>query len=134
MENKKVTSIEELREIASGKIIPLPPFFGGENETFNVRVKRPSILGLMESGKIPNNLKAKVEELFSGTKEFDTDESENLLGDMYKLAEIFARETLVEPTYQDLEDLGITLTDEQLMVLMNFAQQGMAALGDFRKE
>ena len=40
----------------------------------------------------------------------------------------------VEPTYQQLKDNNIQLTDDQLMFVFNYTQRGVTALGSFRSQ
>lgn len=128
----KVTDIETLVKSASGEIVQLPSFT--ESVPFIARVKRPSLLGLVKSGKIPNNLLVKTNELFIQDGEgFDTEDS-NMMADLCNVLEMIAGETLVEPSYKDLTAAGVELTDEQLMALFNYSQRGVAALESFRTE
>ena len=53
---------------------------------------------------------------------------------LYDVLDIIASETLVEPTYEDIKNVGLELTDEQMMFLFNYSQQGVKALESFRTE
>ena len=64
---------------------------------------------------------------------FDVEE-ENMMEQMFDVLELMASETFVEPTYDELKEAGIQLTDEQLMFIFNYAQQGVRALESFRTE
>lgn len=64
---------------------------------------------------------------------FDPDE-ENMMAQMFDVLELMAQETFVEPTYSEIKDAGIELTDEQMMFIFNYAQQGVKALESFRTE
>ena len=76
----KVTDIETLVKSASGEIVQLPSFT--ESVPFIARVKRPSLLGLVKSGKIPNNLLVKTNELFiQDGAGFDTEDN-NMMADL----------------------------------------------------
>ena len=128
----KVTDIETLVKSASGEIVQLPSFT--ESVPFIAKVKRPSLLGLVKSGKIPNNLLVKTNELFiQDGAGFDTEDN-NMMVDLCDVLEMIAGETLVEPSYKDLTAAGVELTDEQLMALFNYSQRGVAALESFRTE
>lgn len=129
--NLMITSIRELEEISKGAVIELPAF--SPEHRFIARVKRPSLLKLMAEGAIPNSLKTKANELFAGRATFSVDD-DKALSELYDLLKIFAGACLVEPSIEDLERVGISLTDEQLMFLFNYAQKGMKTLGDFRKK
>lgn len=127
-----VTSIAELRSYANGQIVELPPF--AEGQPFYARLKRPSLLGLVKSGKIPNELLVKANALFvSDNSGFDPDERD-MMSQMFDVLYVLAKETLVEPSMDELNAAGISLTDEQLMFLFNYGQQGVRALGNFRTE
>lgn len=125
-----VTSIEQLKQDASGEIVKLPSF--KNNAEFVARLRRPSLLKLARSGKIPNTLLTKTNELFiESGKGFDTDDTK-LLDELFEVLEIIAGETFVEPKYEDIVNAGIELTDEQLMFLFTYSQQGVQDLESFR--
>ena len=131
-ENKemKVTSLKQLKEYSKGQLVSLPCF--GEGQEFIARVKRPSMLKLISNGVIPNTLLIKAQQLFlEETESFDPDD-ENVLKEMLGVLEVIAKESLIEPKYQDIIDNGLQLTDEQLMFLYNYSQQGIKALEPFR--
>lgn len=131
-EEVKVTSIEQLKQDASGELVELPKF--KNNSEFVARLRRPSLLKLVRSGKIPNTLLTKTNELFiESGKGFDTDDTK-LLDELFKVLEIIAGETFVEPKYEDIVNAGIELTDEQLMFLFTYSQQGVQDLESFRTE
>ena len=134
MERKevKVTSIEQLKQDASGELVELPKF--KNNSEFVARLRRPSLLKLVRSGKIPNTLLTKTNELFiESGKGFDTDDTK-LLDELFEVLEIIAGETFVEPKYEEIVNAGIELTDEQLMFLFTYSQQGVQDLESFRTE
>ena len=125
-----VTSIHDLQNYGKGQIVKLPDF--SEGQPFIARVKRPSMLVLAKSGKIPNSLLNAASQLFAkGGGGLDADD-ENMLKDMYDLCHLMAEATLVEPTVKDIEDAGLTLTDEQMMAIFNYSQEGSKALESFR--
>lgn len=131
-EELKVTSIEQLKQDASGELVELPKF--KNNSEFVARLRRPSLLKLVRSGKIPNTLLTKTNELFiESGKGFDTDDTK-LLDELFEVLEIIAGETFVEPKYEDIVNAGIELTDEQLMFLFTYSQQGVQDLESFRTE
>uniref|UniRef100_A0AAU8AZJ0 Tail assembly chaperone n=1 Tax=Dulem virus 36 TaxID=3145754 RepID=A0AAU8AZJ0_9CAUD len=129
--NMEVTSLSKLKEYASGQIVELPAF--AEGQPFYARLKRPSMIGLAMKGKIPNALLGKANELFSGDQTVDTAD-ENTLNQLGEILELFANEVFVEPTYQDMKDAGIELTDEQYMFIFNYSQLGVRALENFRPD
>lgn len=131
-EKATVTSIDELKRYSSGAVVELPCF--AEGQPFVARLKRPSLLGMVKQGKIPNTLLVRANELFvqDGTG-FDPDE-QDMMSQMFDVLELLARETFVEPTYTEIKEAGIELTDEQMMFIFNYAQQGVKALESFRTE
>ena len=132
VEGLKLTSIEELKKYANGIVVELPSF--SEGQPFVARLKRPSLLSMVKQGKIPNTLLVRANELFVQTGAgFDVEE-ENMMEQMFDVLELMASETFVEPTYDELKEAGIQLTDEQLMFIFNYAQQGVRALESFRTE
>lgn len=132
VEELKLTSIEELKKYANGTVVELPSF--SEGQPFVARLKRPSLLSMVKQGKIPNTLLVRANELFVQTGAgFDVEE-ESMMEQMFDVLELMASETFVEPTYDELKEAGIQLTDEQLMFIFNYAQQGVRALESFRTE
>ncbi len=124
-----VTSIEKIKETSGGKEVELPSF---DDETpFIVKLRRPSLLMLCKSGKIPNQLLASAAELFEGRAK-NTLQKENGLDEMLSIMEVICEASFVEPTYNQLQENGIELTDEQMMAVFNYSQQGVRALEQFR--
>nr|DAI20204.1 MAG TPA: hypothetical protein [Caudoviricetes sp.] len=127
-----VTSIADLQAYGAGQIVELPPF--AEGQPFFARLKRPSLLGLVKHGKIPNELLVKANSLFvSAGAGLDPDEAD-MMSQMFDVLYVLAGETLVEPSMKELEAAGVELTDEQLMFLFTYGQQGVRALSNFRTE
>lgn len=128
-----ITSIEQLKEYMQGAIVRLPDFADGQE--FYARLKRPSLLGMVKCGKIPNSLLTKTNELFVDSESVgDNMQDEKLLSDMFDIMEIIAGETLVEPTFEELKENGIELTDQQMMFLFSYSQRGVNTLEQFRNE
>ena len=129
---QNVTSIDTLKKYSNGTIVELPPF--AEGQQFFAKLKRPSLLGMVKQGKIPNTLLVRANELFVQTGAgFDPDEKD-MMSQMFDVLELIAEETFVEPRYEDIQREGIELTDEQMMFIFNYAQQGVRALESFRTE
>ena len=132
VEGLQITSIDELKSYANGTVVELPSF--SEGQPFVARLKRPSLLGMVKQGKIPNTLLVRANELFVQTGAgFDVEE-ENMMEQVFDVLDLMAGETFVEPTYKEIKEAGIQLTDEQLMFIFNYAQQGVRALESFRTE
>lgn len=127
-----VTSIEDLKNYASGTVVEMPPF--AEGQPLIARLKRPSILGMAKQGKIPNSLLVKANELFLQNGAGLDSEEEDTMKQLYDVLDLIAKETLVEPTYEEIKSVGLELTDEQMMFLFNYSQQGVKALESFRTE
>lgn len=130
MDNMKVTSIQDLVEFSRGEIVQLPSF--REGCPFIARLKRPSLMMLVKSGKIPNQLITSANKLFNG-KGID-DSKEESMGQAMEIFEIICDSTFVEPKYADLKEAGVELTDEQFMAVFNYTQAGVKALIPFRGE
>lgn len=128
---EQVTSLEQLKQYANGNIVRLPDF--AEGQPFIAKLKRPSILGMAKQGKIPNSLLVKTNELFVQSGSLDTEEN-SMMQEIYDVIDLIANETFVEPTYDEIKSTGIELTDEQMMFIFNYSQQGVKALESFRTE
>ena len=121
-----VTSLENLKKLSEGQEVELP---GWDEEPFICKLKRPSLLGLVEGGQIPNPLLNAAYILFNGAK---TQKDVLNLKDQKEILDIVARAAMVEPTYQQLKDIGLELTDLQLLDIYNFTQLGVRSLISFR--
>lgn len=128
---EQITSLEQLKQYANGNIVRLPDF--AEGQPFIAKLKRPSILGMAKQGKIPNSLLVKTNELFVQSGSLDTEEN-SMMQEIYDVIDLIADETFVEPTYKEIKSTGIELTDEQMMFIFNYSQQGVKALESFRTE
>ena len=124
-----VTSMDEIKKYAEGAEVELPGF--RDEETITVRLKRPSLLTLAESGKIPNPLLAAASELFcSGIKE----DGKNSIKELGELFQIIAKASLVSPSYDELTGAGVQLTDSQLLYIYNYVRNGVDSLRRFREK
>ncbi|WP_343248775.1 hypothetical protein [Diplocloster hominis] len=126
-----VTSLQDLKRYAGGSEVELPGFLS--EEPLIVKLRRPSLLHLAESGGIPNPLLATAAELFKNGTSGVMKDNESLI-EMAKVMRCIAKAALVEPTYQEFEDAKINLTDTQLMYIYNYVQTGIDSLRMFRKE
>lgn len=124
---REVTSLADLQVYAQGQVVELPGFFS--EEPFVARLRRPSLLALTKSGKIPNALLSAANELFTGKQ----DKSDPVdLSEIMGVLEVICESALLEPTYKEVVDAGLTLTDEQYTAIFNFSQRGIKALEPFR--
>lgn len=121
-----VTSLEDLKKIAEGQEVEL---LGWGEEPFVCKLKRPSMLGLVANGEIPNPLLNAAYILFNGAK---TTKDVINMKEQKELLTIMARGAMVEPTYAELEEIGLELTDTQLLEIYNYTQIGVKALTSFR--
>lgn len=125
-----ITPLESLQEYARGAIVQLPPF--SEDQPFVARLRRPSMMALAKSGKIPNSLLNTANSLFMG-KGVDSN-NEGALKEVLSIVDILCDAAFVEPTYSQLKEAGVELTDEQYMAVFNYTQQGVKALEPFREK
>ena len=125
----QVTNLEQLKQMAEYDILELPRF--KQEIPFNVKVKRVSLLNLVRKGVIPNKLLSAAEELFYGKSSNKGNVDMKTLTDVMF---IMAENALVEPSVKDLEELGLELTDEQIVSLFNYSQKGIEEIESFRKE
>lgn len=134
MAELKVTSIEELKKIANGEIVELPGFTDGTN--FVARLKRPSMLALAKTGKIPNNLLGAANKLFIGVgnvlNSTQNKKNDDALSELFDIIEVICEEAFVEPAYNELKENGIELTDQQKLAVFTYTQRGVKSLENFR--
>lgn len=127
----QTTSLETLKQYAQGEVVELPPFIN--EEPFVVKLRRPSFLNLAKSGKIPNTLLSAANELFNkgviSTQKNGIDAE--ALKEMSEILDIIVEASLLEPTYKQLNDIGLELTDAQKMEIFNYSQAGIKALSSF---
>jgi len=125
----KVTSIEEILAYKDGVIIELPGFV--PDKPFFARVKRPSLMALASSGKIPNSLMSQATDIFAKGANAMVGTNSTVIKDVYDVVKIVCSAALVEPSMKQLNDNGIELTDEQLMAIFSYTQEGIKALERF---
>ena len=124
-----IISAEQFRNKAVS-IIPIPGFDAGE--TFEIKVKKLSIVGLMSSGKIPNSLMQVVKDAFAGIKSASAEADESAImdkaGDIGKLLDIVCAEAMLEPRFEDIEDV---MNDAQKLAVFEFTQGGVEEAKSF---
>lgn len=131
-ETMTITSLSDLQSYSKGTVVRFPDF--AEGQPFVARVKRPSMLMLANMGKIPNALLNSATQLFTkGGSGMDTKNGKTL-SDIYDICEIIAKASLVQPTYDEIINSGMTLSDDQVMAIFNYTQTGVKALENFRSE
>ena len=125
-----VTSLTTLEQYAQGQVVELPGF--GEGQPFIARLRRPSLMVLIKSGQIPNALLATANSLFSGKSGSLQDPS--ALSEIVGVLDIICEASFLEPTWQEMKEIGVELTDQQYMAVFNYSQQGIQALDSFRQQ
>ena len=50
------------------------------------------------------------------------------------MMEVFAEASLVNPSYSQIKEIGLSLTENQLIGILQFAQGGVKALENFRMQ
>lgn len=126
-----ITSVTQLNEYAKGQIVELPPF--AEDQPFYARICRPSMLSLVKNGKIPNELLATANNLFIDGK-IDSEADPQAMQKVFDVFDTLCEACFIEPTYKQILDAGITLTDEQYMFIFEYSQTGVKALKPFREQ
>ena len=127
----KVTSIDELKSMSQGEIVKLPAFVQGRD--FYAKLRRPSMLKMVKSGQIPNGLLRTANTLFAGGVEKELDRDDEFMKDIFEMIDVLAQAVFVEPSWDELKNAGIELTDEQYMFIFNYTQEGVRALEPFRQ-
>lgn len=127
-----VTTIDQLKVMAGGEIVKMPPFIEGQD--FYAKLRRPSMLKLVQSGKIPNSLLRTANMMFSGEVEGELDRDDEFMKDMFDLIDVLADSVFVEPSWSDMKQAGIELTDEQYMFIFNYTQKGIQAVEPFSED
>lgn len=122
-----ITSLEQFKQMAF-KEVEIPGF--EDEEKVVVRLRKVSILGLASSGKIPNSLMGTVNKLFGEGKGGATAEqvastSMENLGEMAKLLDLIAENSMVEPKFAEV---GEFLTDDQKNAIFEYSQSGVKQL------
>lgn len=125
-----VISAKEFKAKATREI-QIPGF--DENETFTIKIRPMSLLGMVRKGKIDNELLASVLDLFKANEkkvklnkgavadglEMDVLQQPEMLQNLDELMRKVAQEVMVAPTYDEVADY---LTDGQLQTIFEEAQ------------
>lgn len=126
----EITSLTSLEQYAQGQVVQLPSF--AEGQPFIARLRRPSLLILIKSGRIPNTLLATANSLFAGNGINTKDPS--ALADVVGVMDVICEASFLEPTWEQIQKAGVELTDDQYMAIFNYSQQGIKALEPFREQ
>lgn len=132
MKDMKATTLSDLSDYSKGRLLELPEF--GLGQPFFAYIRRPSLLSLAANGCIPNSLLSMAQRLFSKGGTATINEKPEDLKDATKVFQILAEAALIEPTYAQIKEAGLELTDDQLAFIFNYTQVGTKALESFRKQ
>lgn len=127
------TTIGQLKSYVGGEVVELPGWVS--DQPFYCRLTHPSLLKMASNGEIPNSLLTSASNLFkgSGTKKGKTSsDSGDRVSEMYDTLVTIAKASMAEPSYEELEEAGIELTDQQLMEIFSYSQNGVNSLKSFR--
>lgn len=131
--NLVVTSFEQLQTYAMGQIVELPPF--AEGMPFVARITRPSMIQMIRDGKFSNELLVSANELFINSNAVaDSISNETKMNEFYDILFSIVKEALIQPTYDEIKNAGLNLTDQQIMFIFNYVQHGVDSLTSFRQE
>lgn len=129
----QVTSLTKLKEYSAGQVVELPPF--AEGMPFIARLRRPSLLALCKSGRIPNSLLSTANSLFTGRPtEKKAAKADTQMREYFEVFDAICEAAFVEPTWDELKQNNIQLTDDQYTYIFNYTQNGVKALESFRIE
>lgn len=131
----QVTSLEQLKNIKLSEIVELPSFEDGT--PLIVEIRKPNMMQLITSGKIPNTLLNVAMDMFNGKtgdKMQKASQSSKDLSELVKMMNVIAEASLVNPCYEDFKTVGIGLSDDQLMAILMYSQGGVKSLENFRKQ
>lgn len=131
-EAMRVTPIEELVKYKDGVVVKLPGFAPGV--PWYAQIKRPSLMSLAANGKVPNSLMAQATDLFAKGAGAMVGVNNTVIKDVYDVVMIVCEAALVKPSMDELRKNGIVLTDEQLMAIFSYTQEGVKALERFFPE
>lgn len=122
-----VTSIDEIKKATAPEEVVLSGW--GNGTEFYCRLKRPTFYAIAAGGQVPNPLLSTMEGLFTAAlKTGETDKQKEAQCLMH-----IARCAMVEPSFAELENNGIALTDRQLLEIYAYALQGVSGLRSFRR-
>ena len=126
-----VTTLKELKKYAEGIPVQLPSF--ASDCPFVALLRRPSVVRLAREGTIPNDLLPAAMELFTGKKQENKKEDKlRDMGESRDVMIVIARASMVSPTYDELTEMGLELTENQLIAIYNFTQTGVQDMRSFR--
>lgn len=124
-----LTSINDICAQAAPEEVTISGFKAGTEIT--VALRAPSLYALLAENALPNPLLPVINRLFqTGPQPQDVTDAG---ADFAKALRAIARETLCQPTLDELDENGVQLTDRQLLEISVYATRGPAALATFRR-
>lgn len=91
------------------------------------------MLDMIKNGEIPNSLLDTASSLFAEGTQMLEDNDSNTMKELFDVMDKLCEATFVEPKYSDIKEAGIKLTDEQMMFVFSYTQNGVKALESFRE-
>lgn len=125
----QITGIDELRAMGGREIVELSGW--KKDAPFVCELKQVGMYELMAANYVPNPLVPVVRELFMGMKRAvengftDPEDAKGFVA--------IARAAMLNPTYDQVREAGLDLTDRQVLEIFFFATRGASALAAFRK-
>lgn len=128
----KVTSLEEIREKAT-PVVELPGW--EEDDTIQVKMRRVSLLTLIQQGKLPNELLGMANKIASSGSGFNPgkERDQEELKKFTDLLHAMAKAALIEPSYDEIVEAAGSFTDDQLSAIFVYCSSGVRGLENFRK-
>lgn len=123
-----IWTMEEMLAAAAPKDVMLSGW--NEGEEVHVKLRRPSLINMATGGQVPNPLIGVVAKLLTGSQEKIGTASEQESSEAMKH---IARAALAEPTLKQLEEAGVSLTDQQYMEIYAWVLGGLEGLDRFRQ-
>jgi hypothetical protein len=115
------TSLDQIRNVRKEDVVELPPFLDGT--PLVARLRRPSLVQMVQHGQIPNPLSNVVDEMLSGKEDMRSN-----LKERTDVLIAIAKAAMVEPTYEQVEEV---ITTPQLTGVFIYVVQGAAMLEPF---
>lgn len=124
-----ITSIQQICAQAAPEEVTLSGF--KHDQEITVALHTPSLYALLAENALPNPLLPVVKKLFQeGPQAQNVAEPDAGFANALRT---IARETLVQPSFAELEESGVQLTDRQLLEICVYATRGPAGLAIFRE-
>lgn len=131
----EITSLETLKKVKKTFVMEFAAFEDGT--PFIAEVKRPNLMNLISNNKIPNTLLTAAMKVFKtgiGGAATSAMEDVKALKELSNLMNVIAENTLVKPRLKDFKDIGLELSEAQLVEIMQFMQGGVKGLESFRNQ